>query len=187
MRAPRLGWNFPRTLIRPRFAEPPSPTSGRRESPPVPQRKAVPHVHACAKNLPAVGRYSSVGGLSGLDLPREGKRAGGKIVIAHGHEVDPYCSGEAEAAGKGEARITRQRRQRVAINAQTDALEYEARRGASRPRPMRPGAMSTACWRPRADAARDANSAKPTAPAFRPSRCNRRWSRGSTPRERRRR
>ena len=75
-----------------------------------------------------VGRYSNVGGLSGLDLPREGKRAGGKILIAHGHEVDP--SGfEAEAAGKGDARIARQRRQRVAINAQTDALEYEARRG----------------------------------------------------------
>ena len=76
-----------------------------------------------------VGRYSNVGGLSGLYLPREGKRAGGKIEIAHGHEVDPYFGGEAEAAGKGEARILRQRRQRVAINAQTDALEYEARRG----------------------------------------------------------
>jgi len=34
-----------------------------------------------------------------------------------------------EAAGKGDGRILRQRRQRVAINAQTDALEYEARRG----------------------------------------------------------
>jgi|GEM_PF-1290175 len=68
-----------------------------------------------------IGRYSSVGGLSGLDLPREGRRAGGKIEIAHGHEVDPYFAGEAPAAGK--------RRQRVAINAQTDALEYEARRG----------------------------------------------------------
>ena len=33
------------------------------------------------------------------------------------------------AAGKNEARILRQRRQRVAINAQTDALKYEARRG----------------------------------------------------------
>jgi hypothetical protein len=76
-----------------------------------------------------VGRYSSVGGLSGLDLPREGKRAGGKIEIAHGHEVDPSFSGASEAAGKDEARITRQRRSRVAINAQTDALEYEARRG----------------------------------------------------------
>ncbi len=75
-----------------------------------------------------VGRYSNVGGLSGLDLPREGKRAGGKIEIAHGHEVDPCCSGEAESR-QGEARIARQRRQRVAINAQTDALEYEARRG----------------------------------------------------------
>ena len=41
----------------------------------------------------------------------------------------PILRGEAEAAGKGEARVTRQRRQRVAINAQTDALEYEARRG----------------------------------------------------------
>jgi hypothetical protein len=67
-----------------------------------------------------VGRYSNVGGLSGLDLPREGKRAGGKIEIAHGHEVDPYFAGEEES---------RQRRQRGAINAQTDALEYEARRG----------------------------------------------------------
>ena len=76
-----------------------------------------------------IGRYSSVGGLSGLDLPREGKRAGGKIEIAHGHEVDPSFGGASEAAGKNEARILRQRRQRVAINAQTDALEYEARRG----------------------------------------------------------
>ena len=75
-----------------------------------------------------VGRYSNVGGLSGLDLPREGKRAGGKILIAHGHEVDPCCGGEAESR-QGEARIARPRRQRVAINAQTDALEYEARRG----------------------------------------------------------
>ncbi|MGA8172402.1 MAG: hypothetical protein WB816_16440, partial [Methylocystis sp.] len=75
-----------------------------------------------------VGRYSSVGGLSGLDLPREGRRAGGKIEIAHGHEVDPYFSGEA-AAGNGEARVVRQRRQRVAINARIDTLEYEARRG----------------------------------------------------------
>ena len=46
-----------------------------------------------------IGRYSSVGGLSGLDLPREGKRAGGKIEIAHGHEVDPYFGGESEATG----------------------------------------------------------------------------------------
>jgi hypothetical protein len=76
-----------------------------------------------------IGRYSSVGGLSGLDLPREGKRAGGKIEIAHGHEVDPYFGGEAVAVGKGEARVLRQRRQRVAINARTDTLEYEARRG----------------------------------------------------------
>ena len=74
-----------------------------------------------------VGRYSNVGGLFGLDLPREGKRAGGKILIAHGHEVDPYSGGET--AGDGGARVARQRRQRVAINAQTDALEYEARRG----------------------------------------------------------
>ena len=76
-----------------------------------------------------IGRYSSVGGLQGLDLPREGARAGGKIEIAHGHEVDPHFGGGAEAGGKNEARIARQRRQRVAINAQTDALEYEARRG----------------------------------------------------------
>ena len=57
-----------------------------------------------------IGRYSSVGGLSGLDLPREGKRAGGKIEIAHGHEVDPHFGGEAEADGKNEARIARRRR-----------------------------------------------------------------------------
>ena len=76
-----------------------------------------------------IGRYSSVGGLSGLDLPREGKRAGGKIEIAHGHEVDPHFGGEAAGKGGDEARIARQRRSRVAINAQTDALEYEARRG----------------------------------------------------------
>ncbi len=81
------------------------------------------------KSSQLIGRYSSVGGLSGLDLPREGKRAGGKIEIAHGHEVDPYFGGELETVGRGEARVVRQRRQRVAINAQTDALEYEARRG----------------------------------------------------------
>jgi len=97
-------------------------------SPPTNERLFHMSTHA-RKTSRLVGRYSNVAGLSGLDLPREGKRAGGKIEIAHGHEVDPYFGGEAEAAGKGEARILRQRRQRVAINAQTDALEYEARRG----------------------------------------------------------
>jgi hypothetical protein len=85
--------------------------------------------HSAKKSSRLIGRYSSVGGLTGLDLPREGRRAGGKIEIVHGHEVDPYFGGEAETVGRGEARILRQRRQRVAINAQTDALEYEARRG----------------------------------------------------------
>jgi hypothetical protein len=94
-----------------------------------PNERQFPMSMHARKTSRLIGRYSSVGGLTGLDLPREGKRAGGKIEIAHGHEVDPYFGGETETAGKGEARITRQRRQRVAINAQTDTLEYEARRG----------------------------------------------------------
>ena len=77
-----------------------------------------------------IGRYSSVGGLSGLDLPREGKRAGGKIEIAHGHEVDPpfWRRGGGRRQKRGAHRYA-SAGQRVAINAQTDALEYEARRG----------------------------------------------------------
>jgi hypothetical protein len=56
-------------------------------------------------------------GVNGPELPRQGVRAGGKIEIAHGSEADPY------------AQALRQRRQRVAINARIDTLEYEARRG----------------------------------------------------------
>lgn len=78
----------------------------------------------CAKATQTIGRYSPLRGLSGPELPREGKRAGGKIEIVHGHEEDPD-SFPRTTGGEGAARP----RRRVAINAQTDALEYEFRRG----------------------------------------------------------
>ncbi len=65
----------------------------------------------------SIGRYSSMHGVGGPDLPRQGQRAGGKIEIAHGGVIDPYASD------------ARPRRQRVALNARIDTLEYEARRG----------------------------------------------------------
>ncbi len=79
----------------------------------------------CAKATQAIGRYSSVQGLPGSELPREGKRAGGKIEIVHGHEIAP----DQAADRPNGSRKAGPRRQRVAINAQTDALEYEFRRG----------------------------------------------------------
>jgi len=75
-----------------------------------------------------LGRYSHATVTVGPDLPREGPRAGGKIEIAHGHEVDPYLSNDSPAPG-GKLKFLHQRRQRVAINAQTDTLEYEYKRG----------------------------------------------------------
>jgi hypothetical protein len=76
-----------------------------------------------------LGRYSPAQGLPGPELPREGKRAGGKIEIVHGHEVDPYFAADVGEANPAKSRNLGQRRQRVAINAQTDVLEYEHRRG----------------------------------------------------------
>ena len=78
---------------------------------------------------PKSGRYGPVSGLASIDLPREGRRAGGKIEVVHGVAPDPYFAADGEERGRGKAKITRQRQQRVAINAQTDTLEYEARRG----------------------------------------------------------
>ena len=75
------------------------------------------------------GRYGPVSGLASIDLPREGRRAGGKIEVVHGVAPDPYFAADGEERGRGKAKITRQRQQRVAINAQTDLLEYEHRRG----------------------------------------------------------
>ncbi len=75
------------------------------------------------------GRYAPVGGLASIDLPREGKRAGGKIAVVHGVAPDPYFAADGEERGRGKNKLTRQRQQRVAINAQTDMLEYEHRRG----------------------------------------------------------
>jgi hypothetical protein len=73
-----------------------------------------------------IGRYSrSHQGAAGPELPREGARAGGKIEIAHGQEIDPYFANEPRSAG----RAAGPRRQRVAINARIDILEYEHRRG----------------------------------------------------------
>jgi hypothetical protein len=76
-----------------------------------------------------LGRYSPAQSVPGPELPREGKRAGGKIEIVHGHEVDPYFADDVGAPPFAKSRGPGQRRQRVAINAQTDALEYEHRRG----------------------------------------------------------
>lgn len=81
----------------------------------------------CAKATQTIGRYSPLRGLRGPELPREGKRAGGKIEIVHGHEEDPEAPVPAQG-GEGTQPPSRPRR-RVAINAQTDALEYEHRRG----------------------------------------------------------
>jgi len=71
------------------------------------------------------GRYAPIGGLRGPELPREGARAGGKIRIVHGHEIAPSIGRDVD----DEPAPGRKRRQRVAINALTDVLEYEHQRG----------------------------------------------------------
>jgi hypothetical protein len=77
-----------------------------------------------------VGRYSSVQSLPGPDLPREGRRAGGKIEIVHGHELDPFFAHDlGGVAAREKTGPKGPRRQRVAINARIDILEYEHRRG----------------------------------------------------------
>jgi hypothetical protein len=78
-----------------------------------------------------IGRYSPITRLGGSELPRAGKRAGGKIEIVHGHEIDPDYAPtrhEKQAAKAGDA-PSRAARRRVAINARTDLLEYEHQRG----------------------------------------------------------
>jgi hypothetical protein len=75
----------------------------------------------------SLGRYSSVQGLSGPELPREGRRAGGKIEIVHGQEIDPFFADGLDLPSRG--RTPGPRRQRVAINTRTDILEYEHGRG----------------------------------------------------------
>jgi hypothetical protein len=74
-----------------------------------------------------LGRYSSAQGLSGPELPRVGRRAGGKIEIVHGLEIDPFFDDGLDLPSRG--RTPGPRRQRVAINARTDILEYEHGRG----------------------------------------------------------
>jgi len=75
----------------------------------------------------ALGRYSPAQGLSGPELSREGRRAGGKIEIVHGQEIDPFFADGLELPSRG--RTPGPRRQRVAINTRTDILEYEHGRG----------------------------------------------------------
>lgn len=75
----------------------------------------------------ALGRYSPAQGLSGPELPREGRRAGGKIEIVHGQEIDPFFAEGLDLPSRG--RMSGPRRQRVAINTRTDTLEYEHGRG----------------------------------------------------------
>ena len=78
-----------------------------------------------SESSPKSGRYAPVGGLASIDLPREGRRAGGKIEIVHGVAPDPYFAGDGEERGRGKAKVVRQRQQRVAINRKSDALELE--------------------------------------------------------------
>ena len=71
-----------------------------------------------------IGRYGHApSGTTSVDLPRVGKRAGGKIDVVHAHEVDPNSSIEQVKGGAG------RRRQRVACNRNSDALEREASYG----------------------------------------------------------
>ena len=49
----------------------------------------------------ALGRYSSSQGLPGPELPREGRRAGGKIEIVHGQEVDPFFANGLDLPSRG--------------------------------------------------------------------------------------
>ena len=71
------------------------------------------------------GRYSHAGGLASIDLPREGKRAGGKIEVVHGVAPDPYFAKDGERRGRGKFEVLGQRQQRVAINRKADAIELE--------------------------------------------------------------
>ena len=49
----------------------------------------------------AQGRYSSSQGLPGPELPREGRRAGGKIEIVHGQEIDPFFADGLDLPSRG--------------------------------------------------------------------------------------
>jgi hypothetical protein len=84
-----------------------------------------------------IGRYAPIAGLGGAELPREGRRAGGKIEIVHGHEIDPDDAPDPEKkqpANSNGSALRAPRRRRVAINARTDLLEYEHQRGRLSPR-----------------------------------------------------
>lgn len=77
------------------------------------------------ENAQKSGRYSHAGGLASIDLPREGKRCGGKIEIVHGVAPDPYFAKEGQRRGRGKHEVLGQRQQRVAINRRADAIEFE--------------------------------------------------------------
>jgi len=49
----------------------------------------------------SLGRYSPAQGLSGPELPREGRRAGGKIEIVHGQEIDPFFADGLDLPSRG--------------------------------------------------------------------------------------
>ncbi|HXY57824.1 MAG TPA: hypothetical protein VEH76_04505 [Methylocystis sp.] len=82
-----------------------------------------------AKATRLIGRYSPLSGVSGGELPRAGARAGGKIEIVHGHEVDPEAPPESSAQSGAASAPAGRKRRRVAINARTDLLEYEHQHG----------------------------------------------------------
>jgi hypothetical protein len=77
------------------------------------------------QNSQKTGRYAHAGGLASIDLPREGKRCGGKIEIVHGIAPDPYFANEGQRRGRGKHEVLGQRQQRVAINRRADAIEFE--------------------------------------------------------------
>jgi len=120
--------------------------------------------------------------LSGLDLPREGKRAGGKIEIAHGHEVDPYFG------GKPRQRARARREYYVSAVSASRSTPRPTRSNMRRAAHLRRRLSGRALCRPRAGGRErtphGAEFGEATARDFRPSRCNRRWSRGSTRRAR---
>jgi len=83
-----------------------------------------------------ISRYSpETADVARIDVPHEGKRAGGKIEVAHGHEVDPNPTLEPLKGQVGK------RRQRVAINRNTDALEREHSYGRLSPAAYRAGTI----------------------------------------------
>lgn len=83
-----------------------------------------------------ISRYSpETADVARIDVPHEGKRAGGKIQIIRGHEIDPNQALENVKGQVGK------RRQRVAINRNTDALEREHSYGRLSPAAYRAGTI----------------------------------------------